>query len=361
MKKFRDRPLREKIHLAFAAIALVFVGFTAVAIFVEQIGIIIGAGAAALVFVALMMDVLLRSVANPAKQLAQSAKSLANGDFRNMAVYESEDELGQLSACLADGAETLIKLQEARQAIAGYEKDLENMAAHLENLLYGELSTPRIGYGQKSRHVAAIFVLSRTLGEIMADMQSLAASAASGNFSKRLDAGKYGGSWQDLAHSMNGLMEALAPPIEQVRAALDAIAAGKLDVKVTADAKGELLKLKVSSNNAAASLAKYVKAITHALENIDKKSRFLLDLPHDFAPIKASITKLGDINAGAAPGRPHPNAPASERRQATSFVNRPRRNAIDEPKKFSGAPKSDGLEAGSGATPGYMRPDFGKY
>ena len=363
MKNFRDRDLRGKIYSVFAVIVLVFVGFTAIAVFTEHIGIIIGVAIAALCFIFLMMDALLRSIANPAKQLAQSAKNLADGDFNNMTAYNSDDEFGQLSVSLAHVSNTLKKLQEAEQAIADYEKELENMAAHLEKLVGGELSALRMGYGQKSRHVAAIFVLARTLGEIVADIQSLAASAASGDFKKRLYTEKYVGSWQELAHGMNGLVEALAPPIEQARAAMDAIAIGKLDVKVSADAKGELLKLKVSSNNAAASLAKYVKVISHALDNIDKKSKLSIDLPHDFAAIKTSIAKLSNAAVEAAPSHPYPSTATSERQRTAPLINRPRVNAIDVPKKFSGAPILDDLNARAraGAIPSYMRPDFGKY
>ena len=351
---FKNMTLRGKFALIFAVIVFIFFSFTIVAVYVQHIGIILGISALAIILILIMLSILLRNVADPAAQLAELIKNPATGD-----------ELAQLSAYLAHAKDTQIKLQEARQTIMDHEKELEGMSNFMEKLVNGELSAMRMGYGQSSRHVAAAFVLARTLHEIVADIHGLATSAASGDFKKRISSEKYGGDWQKLAHGMNTLIEAVAEPIIETKEAMDAIATGKLYVKVSAGTKGDLLKLKTSANNATTALAKYVDTIVKAIENIDKRSRFSTELSNDFAPIKAAITVLGDNmskDTGAATG-------ANARTTMGAALNRQslasRTNATRDtnaPKKLSGAAKIDGLAANSdGGTPSYMRTDFGKY
>ena len=391
MKSFGNMTLRAKLNLIFAVVALIFAGFAATALLVTQTEIIIGAAVLALILILVMLNILMHYVANPAETLAKSAKNLADGDLKIMMRHESDDELGQLSDCLFLAADSLSKLREANHMIeykmrrrefgtmmptdsflgeykeaanltnsiiSIYEEELANMAACMEKFAAGEFSA-NIGYGQKSRHIAAAAAMARSLDMFSADMQNMMASAAAGDFTQRLDAEKYKGNWKKQAHNVNGLMEALAAPIEQARAAMDAVAAGKLDVKVTTDAKGELLKLKVSTNNATTALAKYVKSIIYILENIDKKSRYSAELPQDFAPIKAAAAKLGEdlTKKVSAPG----GTQTAFVRQRTAFeTTSPSVNA-NFTRHFSGAPKIADLEANSKEVPVYMRPDFGKY
>jgi len=221
-----------------------------------------------------------------------------------------------------------------------------------------------MGFGQKSRHVATAFVLARTLHENVADMQGLAAAIAAGDFSKRLTAEKYGGDWKKLADAMNKMADALAEPVEQARSAMDAIVAGNLGVKISADARGELLKLKTSTNNATTSLAKHVKTIIHAVENINKKPRLLADLPQDFAPIKTAIVEASESIAKDRDGSARPAiapGPLSRRSAATNTSTTECQRDLQAHKKFSGALKLDGTQINTQGTPDYMKSDFGKY
>lgn len=355
---FRNMALRAKFILAFSVIALIFAGFAAVAIFAAQTGIILGAAALGLLLIFVMLSILIHGVADPAARLADSAKNLADGEFKaNIPLFDNDDEIGRLSRHLSRGADALLKLQEANRKAAaiieGNERELENVAARMEEFINGELAA-NMGYGQKSRHIAATFVLARTLSEIVADTNGLIIAATSGDFRKRLAAEKYEGDWRKLAHNLNALVDAVATSVEQARSAMDAVAAGRLDVNISADARGDLLRLKTSVNNAVTSLAKYVGNITRALENVDKRTRFSSDLPNDFAPIKTAIDALGDnLAKSAKAAAPRPKA------NLTSISSR--KTSAAAPKKFSGAVKLDGLEANLGGTPSYMRPDFGKY
>jgi len=365
MKTFKNMTVRAKFNSAIAFVVLIFVGFAATAVFVEHIGIIIGAALVALGMMLIVLTDLMRNVSHPAEKLLESAKSLADGDFKNIVSYESDDEFGQLSSQLSQIANRLSKLPEANQSITSLQSELDNVSMHMEKFINGELASARMGFGKKSRHVATAFVLARTLHENVADMQGLAAAIAAGDFSKRLAAEKYGGDWQKLAHAMNKMADALAESIEQARSAMDAIAAGNLGVKISADARGELLKLKTSTNNATASLTKHVKTITHALENINKKPRLLADLPQDFAPIKMAIIEAGESMAKDRDGSARPAAiapgPLSRRSAAANTSTTERQRDLQAHKKFSGALKLEGIQINTQGTPDYMKSDFGKY
>jgi len=360
MKSFKNMALQGKFALVFTAIVLVFLGLVAVALFLPRIEIIIVVAVSGLILILAMLSILNRNVSQPVAQLLQLAKNLNDDDFKNMTPYDSDDELGQLSDCLARTADSLAKLHEARQTIANYESDLENLSAQMEKILAGDLASVKMGFGKNSRYMATAFVLARTLHEIAADMQGLATAAAAGDFKKRVEAEKYGNDWKKIAQSLNKMMEALAEPIEQAKDVMDNLAAGKLDTKMTAEARGELLKLKTAANSAAASLTKYVKTITHSLENIDKKPRFLSDLPHDFAPIKTAIVGLTDDLAKRSSTR-RDAVEATDVRPRTAFGTARTRDKSVKPTKFSGAARLDGMGVNTGETPSYMRPDFGKY
>ena len=399
MTGFRNLSIRKKIFRAFFSIIALFVVLVAVAIFAVRVEIIIGAAIIILIVIFAEMAFLLKYVAEPAERLAQSVKNFAGNGFKGMVSQGSDDELGQLSDHLLYMSESLAKLREAthkveqkarrrefgnmlptdlflgdyknivsltNSIISNYENELENAAVHMEKFASGDFIA-NVGYGQKSRHIAAISALSHTLNEISTDVYSLASSASAGNFKKSMDAEKYNGNWKKLAHSLDELLNSLVLPIKQTREMLDAVAAGKLNVKVSADAKGEFLKLKTSANNAAAALAKYVKTIVHALENIDKKSKLLSELPQDFTPIKSAISNLGTGAANAASVMPASKdrainaVPKNMNKAENMQTNQGRDGSKGASKRVSGAMRVSGMDTNAGGTPSYMKPDFGKY
>jgi len=394
MKAFKNITLQTKFVLVFAIISLAFIFFAVIAVFFAQIEIIIGAAALSLILIFAMLIILVRNVAEPVATLSQSAKSFTNGDFKDMIFYDSDDELGQLSKHLAHAADSLFKLREAKHKvehkirrrelgqkipidifsgefkeaailtngiITSFEDELEIMAAYMGKISGGELSA-NMGYGQKTPHIAAITTLTYSLNEIVIDMQNLIASAAAGDFKKRIDAEKHSGEWRKLAHNMNMLMESISLPIEQARNTIDAVANGKLNVKMTTDAKGEFLKLKVSINNATTSLEKCVKTITYAIENVNNNPEFLTELAEDFAPIKTAIIKLSDNEVKNKSGIAlNSGAKMSFGQQRANLNNALLYDSDGLSKKFSGAPRVDDMEINSKDTPGYMKSDFGKY
>ena len=358
MKNFRDTALRAKIISAFAAIALFFVIFVTFVVFALQTVFLVSAAALMLLIIFALLFILLRAGKNEIDplfdNLAKLNKSIEDlqTESRRIAGKIKKSEFGGLMQPEIFSEDILSIVTLTNSIISAYETELENMSARMEKLAAGEFSA-NMGYGQKSRHTSAASASARTLDEIVRALQSVAAAGTAGDFKKRLDAEKYSGDWQKLAHGINGMTEATATAIEQARAVTDAFAAGKLDAKYTADAKGEFHKLKVSSNNAAAALAKYTKTITHALENMDRRSKFLTDLPHDFAPVKEAIVKLGDSRVISSN--------ASSVGTMAAAVSRPVQNAGDRVKKVSGAIRVDDLDVGVRGAPSYTQPDFGKY
>ena len=359
MNNFKNSALRAKINFAFVIIILAFGAFTAVAILVPNIIIVLGAAVLVLILIFVMLFILLRTGKKEVDRLSDDLEHLHKSitdlrtESQKVAGKIKKREFGNQIQSDVFLDDFLSVVSSTNSIISAYETELENMTAYMEKFAAGELSAST-GYGQKSRHISAASALARTLDEIAKDMQNMATASANGDFKKRLDAEKYSGDWQKLAHSINGMMEALEAPIGQAKDVMDALAAGKLDAKVTADAKGELHKLKVSSNNAAAALAKYTKIITHALENMNGRSKFLTDLPNDLAPIKVAINKLGDSH-------PKSNNIASLAGAAGAAPARLNLKSGDTAKKVSGALRVDGLEADTMGTPSYTQSDFGKY
>ncbi|MCL2574373.1 MAG: hypothetical protein FWE34_07480 [Defluviitaleaceae bacterium] len=393
----KNMTLRAKFVLSFSFIILIFVAFALFTVFVSQVSILIVATIIAIILILIVLSILMRIVVIPAITISKSSKDFVSGNLKNIIAYKGNDELGQISDYLTHSADSLFRLREAKHLIESkmrrhefgermptdafdgefkvaatltnsiiscLEDELDNLSLYLEKFAVGEFTYSK-GYGQKSRHIVAVSALSRTISEISADIQSIVSAAASGDFKKRIICKKYSGEWNKLAQNLNKLMDALIVPIEQTKVALDAIAIGKMDVKVDANAKGELLKLKVSANNASTALTKYLGIIAQSLENIERKSRHLSELPNDFVSIKVALANLNiegtaksrrDIAFGGKAGS------ATTPLQEGTNISTPRKkinpSAVN---KVSGAPRIDGLQVNTGETPVYMQSDFGKY
>jgi len=337
---FDDILIKKRMLHAFVRICMAVAAFAVAAIFVAHV----------IILVVIAMVVL--------------AIVITEGAFL---IRYVRTEFDHLSDGLVNTADIASQLQEAQKTITNYEAELENISTYIEKLMNGELSSIRMGFGQKSRHMAATFVLARTLHENIADMQVMVDAAAAGDFRRRLSAEKYVGDWQKLATSINGMLDAMASPIEQAREIMEAITAGKFGAKMAADCKGEFSKLKTSINNATSALSKYTKTIAQALENIDRKSNFMTDLPGDLASIKTAINQLSDnmkpvttTRQGAAGASPHSKTSFDKSRSRPAHTVMPRDTA-NAPKKFSGAARLNGLSANKGSAPSYMQSDFGKY
>jgi len=321
--------------------------------------IIAVSGAIAALVAVIFIASLQKSIAQPAEQLADAAEKIAGGATRlDIPIYESECEMGRIYRGLTQIAANLEKtgkdhdafVKSSDKAVLDLETELKNMLAAVEKLAAGEFATSG-GYSQKSQYAKATDELASTLRDICGETSGVIGRAAQGDFNKSFDTNKYKGQWSKLSQEIARL-QAASLPITQAKAVLDGLAQGKFDVKVNADAQGDLLQLKTAANGAAAALQKHVAAIISTIENASR-GRTHVDLPGAFAPIKAAITATQPQAAPAATRAPI-------QRSFSAAEKAGQKPGIDSARKFSGAAKTVSAPHTKGE-PDYTKSDFGKY
>lgn len=332
-----------------------------------------------------------QKIINPAAKLAALSKNLAEGNFRDVEKYKSGDELGLLSDSLNIIVDNLGKLKTLQSnlvhhiqrgeyggtlpeeqfpgdfrelaaatngIIAGFENELDTITSSIERFANGDFAAVS-RMRRSNKYNSSVNDMSVSLKATCFDIQNMLALSSAGDFKNRMEVSKYNGEWQKIAIGINSLIDSVAIPITQMKCVLDDAASGKFDAKVTAEAKGDLLKLKVSINNAFANLTKYLKTITESLKDIGGRSRISLDLPGDLAPIKIALSELNE-NAGLKNSASQAAAfetPSASKTRSTST----NRNRDSDVKRFSGAPKVENLGLRDRGQPDYTRSDFGKY
>ena len=359
----------------------------------------INAGTIALIAAFLVSAVLLtvvfymlhKSIVSPAAKLAVLTKNIAQGNFKNLEKYKSGDELGLLSDSLETIIQTLNNLKKLQNdwlyraqrgeqnealptdlflgefneivsatnsIISGFESELDVITASITRFANGDFSSlSRMRHN--SQYISLINEMSASLKTICYDIQNILASSVAGDFKNHMEVGKYNGEWQKIAINVNSLMDSIAMPLTQMKSVLDDAASGKFDKKVTAEAKGDLLKLKVSINNTFTNLTKYLKTITESLREAGGRSRTYLDLPGDLTPIKIALSELHENTAlkNSANSTPAPES----RTSAVSRSANAGKSKHDGTKRFSGAPSVDSAVIRGKGQPDYTRSDFGKY
>lgn len=371
-------PVKRQLSTAFAVIAVfvaiifgltVFILYSLGTVTTWAVVTLMAASTIAILLIIYIAVALRLSLVEPASRLAAAIEALAEGNLSWMPPHDAAHELGQFLDGLAEVAANMKVLQDANSrltasssaAISALEAEIGEITAAMAKFAEGDF-TVESQYRQRRSQNKSADILAGKLRDICADVQNVAASIATGNFKNAIDASKYNGEWQKLALGMNRAAESVALPLTQVKAACEGLAQGKLGVKVTADAKGELLQLKTAANNATSNLAKYVANIAHALENAGPRARTLSDFPNDFGSVKLAITKINERLGGGKTG-PDTGIRTQSLSAGADGTPAAKKQAAgaDIKSKFSGAAKFKGDVVKSDVKADFNRSDFGKY
>lgn len=98
------------------------------------------------------------------------------------------------------------------------------------------------------------------INNLTAEVESLTKAAIEGQLNVRGDVSKFQGAWADMLSGINSLLDAIVYPVNEVSDVLNKLAQGDLTGRVMVECKGDLLKMKESTNQA---VANNVKAITN--------------------------------------------------------------------------------------------------
>ena len=271
----------------------------------------------------------LNRIIKPIRTIAANAAEIANGNLNVNSVYNSDDEIGQLSDAFRRIVVTLNALIDNMSKMAkehdngnidikvdsekfnGAYKEVAigvndmvhsyvNIILSLINILndisdgHFEVNMEQFP-GKKAILNKAIDGIKNSLKGVSSEIKSLAAAAADGALSQRADTSKYKGNWAGILENLNILLENVIAPIQEASSVLEQISQGNLNEKIAGEYKGGFALIKTSVNGMSDSISSYIKEISEILTEVSNN-----DLDHEikreyvgqFSAIKTSVNMI---------------------------------------------------------------------
>ncbi|MFV0502692.1 MAG: methyl-accepting chemotaxis protein [Lachnospirales bacterium] len=259
----------------------------------------------------------------------QNLKKVATGDFNNLTIYNSSDEIGEVSRNLEVTTniiysildEIKILINNKNNGNLSYEIDTEKF-----NGLYAEMVTEiNHGFkviiddvlmvidclsdfaegdfdvevddlpGDKARITRAVRLLQENLMSISSNVKSIIANVSDGNFSIDVNADDYQGAWSDMIKSFEVLVSNIEEPFGEIQVALKELSDGNLSNRMTGTSGGEFEDLRNNFNDTIDEISRYIADINEVLGAISNQN---LDVEitrtyvGDFNNIKTSINRI---------------------------------------------------------------------
>ena len=152
--------------------------------------------------------------------------------------------------------------------------------------------------------------MMETIQVLINETERLAHEASEGNLDARGDAGQLNGEYKNIINGLNGIVDSVAAPVQEIKSVMQQMSQGNLGVSVKGNYKGDYADLTESVNTTASVLENVVMEITAIMTKMANKD---LVIDHvraykgDFAKISESLNEiigslnltLGEINSSA--------------------------------------------------------------
>ncbi len=268
--------------------------------------------------------------------LARTIKDVSKGKLDNVSVYNTADEIGQLSRDVALCVDTIqMMVSDAKEMgdriskgeysyksdLTKYEGQYSEMMNSVNNCLYGLIDetmdflnvltnvaggdftgdVPRLP-GDKVAVNNCLDLLKANLSSLNTEIQTVVKEASMGNLSYRSDVEVFEGEWKVILGGLNDLLETVALPINATQDVLNEMANGNLSARIEGEYYGDFAAIKNSANNSMATIANYIRIIGEVLGAINDNdltrsiySEFVGDFDNLKVAINDIIIKLNEV------------------------------------------------------------------
>lgn len=207
------------------------------------------------------------------------------------------------------------------ESVAQYtKKEVQRLEDNLERLAVGDLDFnmdilkpdeyTTASYEQFMTIEKNLNRVKDSISDLIEDATQLTRAAIRGELEIRADETRFGGSWQKLIKGMNGILEKISKPINEVAATMDEMSEGNLNATVNGNYKGSFEALKTSVNTMGRRFRTVITEISAVTEEIGNGNLSIDDMRvyrGDFNAISISLNTiikklnglLGDINNAA--------------------------------------------------------------
>ncbi len=248
-------------------------------------------------------QVVSHNISKKVKVIAETVKKVAEGDFSNNEVYNSKDELGQLSRDLGSCIDTIhnivndtkelgrrqsqgdLQYRPDTSAYSGEYREMmiavnfafDDLLSDIDALMdilkaysAGDF-TPKLRAlkGEKATVNQCVDQLKVNLEAINSQINSVVKEASNGNLRYRAEAGHFAGDWKKILDGLNELLEAVVSPIDETQLVLVEMSKGNLNARVEGNYRGEFDVIKKTINNSMSTFSGYINIIDEVLADIN--------------------------------------------------------------------------------------------
>lgn len=192
-----------------------------------------------------------RPITTALASLRHVAAGLAIGDIEQEITVTSKDETGQLATAMQQMVEAQRELASVARAISAGD------------------TTRKVAVRSDKDTLGQSFVaLRQTIEALVNETDSLVTAARGGNLQQRSDAQQFQGSYRDLVHGINELLDAVVTPINEASDVMSRVADRDLTARVLGQYQGDFDRIKNSINVAAETLDDALSQVYGASEQV---------------------------------------------------------------------------------------------
>jgi methyl-accepting chemotaxis protein len=245
---------------------------------------------------------LIHSVTRAIENAKNVAEAIAHGDLNSSIVIESNDEISVLLSAMQKMQSTLVGFVDAQSLmakkhsegwisekieVAKFQGTYGNMAKSINTLVQSHIDVKMhvvdivSGYakgdfkrdidslpGDKAKVTNAISAVKTALLAINTEIETLASTAAKGDFSKRANAHNFDFMFKSMLMNLNTLVETCDGAFNDVLRVANALANGDLTESITKDYLGVFGQVKIGMNNTTENLKNTVSEIKESSNTI---------------------------------------------------------------------------------------------
>jgi methyl-accepting chemotaxis protein len=187
----------------------------------------------------------------------------------NTDVYISEDKFGGTYGVIAKEFNYLAKTNviETRKILTCIDEfGKGNFEAEIEKFP-----------GKKAIVNDYIEALRKNLKDVSSEINKLVLAAQEGNLSERGNAQVFQGDWAEVVKGLNGLLDAIVDPMQEVMYAIEEMSKGNLDINLKGGYKGDYAKIINAFNHTIATLNEIISSVNEASVQVAAGARQVSD------------------------------------------------------------------------------------
>jgi methyl-accepting chemotaxis protein len=292
--------------------------------------IFIGAVIAIIIVSLILAFIISEAITKPIIRLVDVAKNVSRGNLNINIDTSANDEIGMLSKSFSEMVvtiNTLVKGLNDLGRVVQVEGDIEarldssqffgsykEVAESVNNVIEGlvsetiqligalkefskgnfEADIPKLP-GKKIVMNDNLDNLRNNIQAVAGDVNLLADSVASGDFSCKINDSGYNGGWKKVMQGLNQLITAIAEPMTEIESVMSNMSRGAFNQRINGNYKGEFLKMKTLVNTTIENIVSYIDEISLVLEkmsNNDLNQSITREYVGSFANIKNALNNI---------------------------------------------------------------------